>query len=147
MVSGRHKVYTNVPAKDYSARDTSEFTTQVTLKDSRPAKFSKCRQFLTECRVAIPLEDIANTLFDCESGLQTPVLVECFHDKTLKDKRYAAIDIGGQDLVSHVRLVLHWTKGNQKKVFTAYNPHERTIETLEYSGQRNNIPTKDKKKE
>ena len=147
MVSGRSKAYTSLPAKDDSARDTSEFMTKVTVAKSRPAKFSKCGQFLTEGRPKIPLEDIADTLFDCETGLQTPVLVECFHDKTLKDRRYAAIDIGGQDIISHVRMVLGWTRGNQKKVFTVYNPHEKTIETLEYSGgQRKIIHAKDEKK-
>ncbi|MBW2973006.1 hypothetical protein KY346_01285 [Candidatus Woesearchaeota archaeon] len=144
MVSGRNKAYTDMPAKDYSTKDTSEFTARVQIEESRPAKIKE--GFLAECGVAIPLEELADVIFDIEHDVQTPVFVESFNKNSLKDKQYAIVDIGGQDLVSHVRFVLKWTGSDKNKTFIAYNPHEQTIEKLVYSGQRNKLPTGSGKK-
>ena|GEM_PF-5264390 len=144
MVSGRNKAYTDVPAKDYSTKDTSEFTARVHVEESRPAKISEGH--LTECGTAIPLQELEDVIFDIEHGLQTPAFVESFSEKSLKDRQYAAVDIGGQDLVSHVRFVLQWQGSDRNKTFIAYNPHEQTIETLVYSGKKNKLPTGSGKK-
>ena len=141
MVSGRSKAYTDVPAKYDSTKDTSEFTAQVQVTNSRPAKFSECGDFLTEKGVAISVEELGDLLFDVEHGLQTPAFVENFKDKSLKEKRYVAVDIGGQDILSHTRVVLDCSGTAQSKTFTAYNPHNKTIETIVYCGQRNKLPT------
>ena len=144
MVNGRNKAYTDVPAKDYSAKDTSEFTARVNIEDSRPAKISDGQ--LTECGTAIPLQELADVIYDIEHDLQTPVFVESFGKKTLKNRQYVAVDIGGQDLVSHVRFVLKWNGSAKNKTFIAYNPHQKTMETIVYCGQKNALSTEGGKK-
>ncbi|MBW2985960.1 hypothetical protein KY333_01185 [Candidatus Woesearchaeota archaeon] len=148
MVSGRSKAYTEAkPAKDYLATDTSELTSRVKIESSRKAKFNKNKTILTECGARIPVSDIADVLFDIGHSNFTPVMVECFTDKALQnaDSDYVVVDIGGQDVISHVRFVLK-TSGTKKRTLTAYNPHQKTIETITYSGQRQVVPVHSGKK-
>jgi len=122
MVSGRSKAYTDVPAK-----------------------FIKGGKILKECGIAIPLQELDDILYDVEKDLLTPVFVEHFTEKSLRDKGYIAVDIGGQDLVSHLRIVLQCAGSAQNKTFTAYNPHAKTIETFIYCGKKKNMPVTSKK--
>jgi hypothetical protein len=148
MVSGRNKAYTDAkPAGDYLATDTSELTARVEIESSRKAKFNQDKTILTDCGVKIPISDIEDILFDIAHDNRTPVLVECFKDETLQKTAlsYVVVDIGGQDVISHVRLVLK-TAGTKKRTLTVYNPHQETIETITYSGRRQVVPVHSGKK-
>lgn len=129
---------------DAVAKDTSEISAKVYVESSRPANFTKCGRFLKDCGMVIPVETLEDMMYDLKKGLTGPVFVEYFNEKSLKEKKYGVlVDIGGQDIISHVRLVLKSSGSKRNKSLEAYNPHEKTIETLVYHGKKQNVPTTD----
>ena len=133
---------------DAMAKDTSEISAKVYVDSSRPANFSACGSFLKDCGVIIPTDVLENMLDDLQHGLRQPVFVEYFNERLLKNNRHGVlVDIGGQDIVSHVRLALQANGSKRNKVIEAYNFFDKTIENLVYEGKKHNVLTENPSKQ